>query len=188
MGREQTRSWKHILIHIICVIIICFVFQSCAQVPIRIGPDYNFRKADALMNRGQYAEALSEIRQIMTDGPKFLGDKALYRLGLIFTHDESNSRDIYHAREYFRSILTEYPESSLRENAKLWINIIDTRENDEKEIVRLKSGNNILKDNVEKREKEIILLNNRIAELENQIENLKQIDLGIEQKKRNGGL
>lgn len=196
MGRERAGYRQHIFIYIACAIAFYVLFQSCGRVPVRIMrvmEGYNFKKADALMDEGKYAAALAENRRILAEGPASLGDQAIYRIGLIYTHNENNSTNIYIARDYFNEILQKYPESPLRSRAKLWINIINRIDHDQKEIVKLKEANNnldeannVLDNRIEKKEKEIILLKNKVSELENQIESLKKIDIGIEQKKSKG--
>jgi tetratricopeptide (TPR) repeat protein len=214
MGRERTWNRKHLFIYIACAVITFSLFSSCTRIPVRVMEEFNFRKADALMSDGQYAAALAENKKVLASGPAVLKDQALYRIAMIYVHNADNLRDVYNAREYFTEILNKYPDSSLRDRAKLWIQLIDKIEKSQREIadlneekaalnadnaildennknlgddnINFRTENDNLKVKVEEREKEINLLNDKIIELESKIENLKQIDLGLEQKKSKG--
>jgi FtsZ-binding cell division protein ZapB len=221
MGEERARKRKHLFINIACSLVFYFIFSSCTSLSIRVMEEFNFSSADALMDNGQYAAALAENKKVLADGPVSLRDQALYRIALIYTHNENSLRDLLIARAYFSEIIKNYPDSILRGRSKLWIQLIDKIERSQEEIANLstdianfkkkndslrnendllknendflknendllKNENDLLKNDVEKKEKRINLLESKIFELEKQIENLKEIDLGLEQKKSKG--
>ena len=101
MGRERAGIRKRLFIYIACAVTIYSAFSSCTRIPLRLMEEFNFRKADALMNDGQYAAALSENKRLLADGPATLNDQALYRIALIYTHNDDNLHDVSLAKQYF---------------------------------------------------------------------------------------
>ena len=214
MGGKRAWKRKHLLIYIACSVVICSVLPSCNRLSLSVMEDINFSSADALMNNGQYAAALAENKRLLADGPVSLKDRALYRIALIYTHNEDSLKDLLIARAYFSEVIKNYPDSTLKGRSKLWIQLIDKIESSQKEITKLrtdiadlkgendslnnendslreekdglKGENDLFKNDIDQKEKRINLLEKKTAELEQQIENLKQIDLGLEQKKSKG--
>ena len=207
MGGKRAWKRKHLLIYIACSVVICSVLPSCNRLSLSVMEDINFSSADALMDNGQYAAALAENKRLLADGPDSLKDRALYRIALIYTHNEDSLKDLLIARAYFSEVIKNYPDSTLKGRSKLWIQLIDKIESSQKEITKLrtdiadlkgendslreekdglKGENDLFKNDIDQKEKRINLLEKKTAELEQQIENLKQIDLGLEQKKSKG--
>ena len=78
---------------------------------------------------------------------------------------------------YFKKLVKEYPESVFKTKANTWIWLLNQNIN--------------YAENIDKRDKRIAFLEKRlrtekkqIIDLQNQIKRLKEIDLGIEKKKR----
>jgi outer membrane protein assembly factor BamD (BamD/ComL family) len=78
---------------------------------------------------------------------------------------------------FFKKLIREYPESVFKNQAKIWISILNQAAENEKEMDKKKNRIDLLENalNVEKKQ---------IKRLKNQMKRLKEIDLGIEEKKR----
>ncbi len=120
-------------------------------------------KARTLMFKGDYEASLKYNKEVLRQFPRTLGDQALFQMGLNYAHPENPNPDNQKSIECFQSIIEEFPKSSIRDEAGIWILFL------QKTIENKKRFDNL------QRQKE---------NLKDQIEKLKRIDLGIEDKKR----
>ena len=84
-------------------------------------------------------------------------------MGLNYAHAENPNPDNQKSIECFKIIIEEFPKSSIRDEAGIWILFLQKTIENKKRFDNLQHQNENLKD---------------------QIEKLKKIDLGIEDKKR----
>ncbi|HIH97415.1 MAG TPA: hypothetical protein HA346_00115 [Thermoplasmata archaeon] len=143
------------------------------------------------MAKGDYEASLMENEKVASLFPRTLGDRALYQMGLVYTHPENPSADYYKSLECFQTIIKEYPESITTGEAAIWIALFEKVVNNDKEIDELNKKINFLENAVQKKTESIRNLKSRIEvlwaqkkKLESQIGRLKEIDIGIEEKKR----
>jgi hypothetical protein len=98
-------------------------------------------------------------------------------MGLIYANPEYTYVNYEISIHYFKKLIKEYPESVFKNKAKIWIWLlnqnIDYAENIDKRNKRIAFL-----------EKKLITEKKQIINLQNQIKRLKEIDLGIEEKKR----
>ncbi len=120
-------------------------------------------KARTLMFKGDYEASLKYNREVLRQFPRTLGDQALFQMGLNYAHTENPNPDNQKSIECFQSIIEKFPKSSIRDEAVIWILFL------RKTIENKKRFDNL------QRQKE---------NLKDQNEKLKNIDLGIEDKKR----
>jgi len=120
-------------------------------------------KARILMSKGDYEAALKYNREVLRQFPRTLGDQALFQMGLNYAHPENPNPDNQKSIEYFQRIIEEFPKSSIRYEAVTWTLFLQKTIENKKRF-----------DNLQRQEEN----------LKNQIEKLKKIDLGIEDKKR----
>jgi len=132
-------------------------------------------------------------------------DEVLYQRGLIYVHPRNAQRDYKQAEESFLKLIDEHPTSPLREEAKAWIAIIKEIEKRERQIRNVQSEVSTLQDRIEEKDQQLVTVQGRfkekgqelvtaqeelqklqaeLTELRGQIEKLKEIDLGIDTKKR----
>jgi len=109
--------------------------------------------------------------------PEKYGDHALYAMGLIYAYPEYPDANYETSLTFFKKLIREYPESGFKNQAKIWISILNQTTENEKEMDKNKKQIDLL-ENALKSEKK------QIKNLQNQIKGLKEIDLGIEEKKR----
>lgn len=165
----------------------------------------NIAEARTLMLKGDYEASLKYNKEVLRQFPRTLGDQALFQMGLNYAYPEKPDIDNQKAIEYFQNIIEKFPKSSIREEAGIWILLLQKSIENNNRYINLQNQNEDLKNQIEKLKnidlqieklKKIDLqktiennnrLNNLNREKENlkdQIEKLKNIDLGIEDKKR----
>ncbi len=134
-------------------------------------------RAKALMLIGYFDSSLKNNEEVLRLYPQTLGDQALFQMGLNHAHPKNPNQDYQKAVKCFQSIINEYPESNIRDEAELWAMFLQ-------EIV-VKNEKIVSKNKeVTNKDEEINNLQHQIENLKYQIESLKDIDLGIEEKKR----
>ncbi len=121
--------------------------------------------------RGDYDGSLRENQRALTlSGKDSPADEALFNLGLIYANYEYQKRDNKKSLEFFRKLVKTYPQSPLAVQAKSWIGILMENE---------RLNNELESSNSEKKR-----LNSEIEKLSKTIEKTKQIDIEIEEKKK----
>ena len=207
MGTKRIWKGKYIFLYLTCITITAFGLQGCTyfaikqqdkrqdeqglattKVPMDEGdneepslkdikevlslfPEFakkwqgkqDIAKARTLMFKGDYEASLKHNKEVLRQFPRTLGDQALFQMGLNYAHPEKPNPDYQKAIECFQSIIEGFSKSSIRDEAGIWILFL------QKAIENNKRFDNL------KRQKE---------DLKDQIEKLKKIDLGIEDKKR----
>jgi len=113
-----------------------------------------------LLSQGKYEEAIKVIHKVLTASPRHpLEDDALFQLGLIYAHPGNPKRDYGKSLVYFRKLMKDYPQSLWAESAKAWTGMLQENEK----------------------------LNQTVEKLNQTIEKSKQVDIEIEEKKREKG-
>jgi outer membrane protein assembly factor BamD (BamD/ComL family) len=107
--------------------------------------------------QGNYGNALKEHEKVIPlAGDKPPADESLFYMGLIYAHPANPAKDFGKSIFYCRKLIKDYPKSSFVEQAKAIMGIL--QENDK--------------------------LNRLVERLNTIIEESKQVDIGIEQRKR----
>ena len=152
-------------------------------------------KARTLMFKGDYEASLKYNKEVLRQFPRTLGDQALFQMGLNYAYPEKPDLDNQKAIECFQNIIEEFPKSSIRDEAGIWILFLQKTIENNNRFDNLQNQKEDLKNQIEKLKKidlqKTIENNNRFdnlqrqkEDLKDQIEKLKKIDLGIEDKKR----
>jgi len=119
-----------------------------------------FLLSQKLLAEGKYEGALKENQRILSlSGQNPPGDEALFNIGLIHAHPGNTKKDYGKSLTFFRRLIKEYPQSSWVEQAKTWAGVLQENEK----------------------------LSRSIEELSRVIEKSKQVDIEIEEKKREKG-
>lgn len=143
--------------------IACMIFISlagCATLKEmeakRETPEY-FITAQKLLDQGDYEGALRENEKVLSLYDNIPpGDEALFNMGLIYAHYGYPKRDYKKSLDLFKRLVKMFPQSPLAGQAKLWIGILQENER----------------------------LNREIEELKKTIKKSKQVDIEIEEKKK----
>jgi hypothetical protein len=188
MGRKYAWQRKHFFLCIACSISLLLVGTGCA-------PYYNLYN-DEPFSMSQYSEAnqlllqakssfasgdfltsLKKNQEMLNRFPQKYGEHALYMMGLIYANPEYTYANYEISVHFFKQLVKEYPESVFIVKAKIWIRLLNQNIQYAEKIDKENKRIDLLENELKTKKKEII-------NLQNQLKRLKEIDLGIEEKKR----
>ena len=109
--------------------------------------------------------------------PQTYGEHALYMMGLIYANPGYTYVNYDISIHFFEKLVKEYPESVFKNRAEIWISLLNQNMDYAKTIDEKNKKISFLENKLRIEKKEII-------NLQNQIKRLKEIDLGIEERKR----
>ena len=113
-----------------------------------------------LFAQGKYEEASRELQKLLSLSPRYpWEDEVLFKIGLVYAHPGNSKKDYGKSIIYFKRLAKDYPQSLWSEVAKTWTGMIQ----------------------------EIEKLNQAVDRLNQTIEKTKQVDIEIEEKKREKG-
>ncbi|HSQ85084.1 MAG TPA: hypothetical protein VLM43_10190 [Desulfobacterales bacterium] len=121
--------------------------------------------------------SLKKNQEMLNRFPQTYGEHALYMMGMIYANPEYTYVNYDISIHFFQKLVKEYPESVFKNRAEIWISLLNQNTDYAKTIDEKNKRISFLENRLEKEKKEII-------NLQNQIKRLKEIDLGIEERKR----
>ncbi len=178
MGRERTRTREFIYFYIVILMFLtsssCTVLTEKPKVegrevrnedsqrkgePMKILSE-NLLRARKLLEQRDFDGSLKENQKILSlSGQNPPGDEALFNMGLIYAHFGNPKKEYGRATGFFRKLTKDYPHSPLVAQARIWIGLLQENEK----------------------------LTQTIQKLNQVIEESKQVDIEIEEKKREKG-
>ncbi len=173
------------------VIACCFAISLIANCSQAMLPHVKYRSEFELIEKyyrqGQYQKSLEQCAAFISayrESPLY--DRALFYAALNNLHLNPPEKSHDTAIQYFNKLLSECPESSLRDASAAWVSVLTAsdrsiallkKELDEKQVQITKAS--AAKDH------EIVKLKAEIEKLKKEIELLKKVDLQYQQSKRN---
>ena len=136
MGGERSRKRQYVLFYPACFLTV-LLLSGCAHVPVNLLADYQFSKANALMEEGDFEASLKENDEVFKRYPEVFGAQAFFNKGLIHAHPLNPERDYGKAAASFQMVLETFPKSPLKERAAIWAATVQGITDREKEIDRL---------------------------------------------------
>jgi tetratricopeptide (TPR) repeat protein len=140
MGRERIRGWKHLYFSIACLTFLSL--SSCAALKhtsLRNEAQEHLLLGQTLLSQRNYDGALAEFQKVLSlPSDKPFKDEALLYIGLVYAHIGNPQRDLEKSVEFFKRLIKYYPKSSLVEQAKIWVGILEENEKLNQVIQRLK--------------------------------------------------
>jgi TolA-binding protein len=132
-------------------------------------PTTPFEQSTKLFSQGQYEAAYNENQKILQDGGG-APDLALFNMGMISAHSGNPKKNYLRALSSFRTLVKDYPQSSMAEPAKTWIQVLEEYQKmaDEKRSMA--------------KEKESLVQEK--DKLKYTIEKSRQVDVEIEKRRR----
>jgi tetratricopeptide (TPR) repeat protein len=86
-------------------------------------------RSQKFLAQGNFESAMSENKKILSSSdPRFPKDEALFNLGLIYAHFGNPQQDLEKSIEFFKTLIKNNPKSSLVEQAKVWVEILQENE------------------------------------------------------------
>jgi tetratricopeptide (TPR) repeat protein len=151
----------------------------------RIETQESLRRSQQYLTQKDYEAALKENERILSlslNRPP--SDEALFNLGTIYAHYENPRRNYEKSLFFFRTLVKNYPKSLLLDQAKTWAELLEEnrRFNNELENIRQTVEKSERENQRLKRENQRV--NSVIEGLKKMITKSKQVDIEVEQKKR----
>ena len=159
MGRKQSTMWKYF--YICFTLIVVFTFGSGCAVLREMGPggvaQRHLDEAERRLAKKDYEGALTESQTALaqTSNPH-LRQKALFQMAIVYSHQGSHHKDYKKAVSTFRTLSESKPQSPFALYAQIWLS--------------LREANTTLTDQ-----------NRKLKQI---LEKIKQVDIEIEQKRR----
>jgi len=141
-----------------------------------------------LLAEGDYARALAESEKVLAlAGRSIPAAEALFNIGLILAHPANPARDDAKAVLTLQRLSRDYPASAQADQAKIIAGLILENQGLNRTVERLNSHIERLNSQAERSSSQMERLNSRMDKLQSIIDELKQVDIGVEQKKREKG-
>ncbi len=203
MGPKQDRHRKHVHFCLAGCLTATLMLLGCIYYPERWISEEHLALSRYYLEKGDFQRALKESNASYRLFPQSLGDEALYVRGLVWAHPANPEQNYGKAKEAFSTLLRKYPQSPIKSQAEAWILVIRELQNSQSILKKAENENDRLKNELKKnragsrhlqqqysqkiaaREQQIKDLEQRIGLLKRNLDQLKQIDLKIEDKKRN---
>lgn len=199
MGKKQTGGGQYVLF---CIAGLMMLLWGCSVPLNQWQTEEHLARSRYLLARGEFDASLAESRKALQLYPRSLGDQALFQIGLIYAHPANPAHDYRKAAANFEQMIEAYPGSRLKLEAKTWIRLLGeiiTADRQLQEQIRnlealaqrlreeresAKKLQEQYRTEVEARESKIKSLTKKIAELQASIDQLKEVDIKIEEKRR----
>lgn len=163
MGKKQTLKQEFTSV---CMVgLILFTCFSCAildekqkttQIRNEKAQEHLLRARDLLEQR-DYEGSIRENQKVLSlAGQNSPGDEALFNLALIYAHSGNPKKDYRKSINFFKKLTKDYPQSPFSIQARIWTGVLMENEK----------------------------LSQTIQKLNQVIEESKQVDIEIEEKKR----
>ena len=188
MGRKFSQQRKHFFLYIACWISFLLAGTGCVPYYNLYNDDpFSFQQnseanqllleAKLSFSSGDFLTSLKKNQEMLNRFPQKYGSHALYMMGMIYANPENTYVNYEISIHFFKKLVKEYPESVFKDKAKIWIWLLNQNMDYAEKVDKKNKRIDLLENELETEKKEII-------NLQNQIKRLKEIDLGIEEKKR----
>jgi len=188
MGRKYSRQRKHFFLYIACWISLLLAGTGCVpyynlynedpfSFPQNSDANQLLLQAKLSFSNGDFLTSFKKNQEMLNRFPQKYGEHALYMMGLIYANPEYTYVNYEISIHYFKKLIKEYPESVFKNKAKTWIWLLNQNMDYAEKIDKRTKRIAFLEKKLKAEKKQII-------NLQNQIKRLKEIDLGIEKKKR----
>ncbi|NTV55688.1 MAG: hypothetical protein HGA74_00190 [Deltaproteobacteria bacterium] len=91
--------------------------------------------------------------RVLESFPKTLGDEALFQMGLFYSLPKNPTADYEKSRVFFERLVTQYPDSSRKQEAEAWLLALTSIIDNEKESLELQKKVKLLEQTSESRGK-----------------------------------
>lgn len=133
-------------------------------------------RARSLFNEGNYDAALKENQKLLAER-KAAPDMALFNIGLIHAYSLNPKRDYPTALGYFKTVATQYPQSPMCEQSKVWVQVLQEHQKIVEERQKLVEEKRVLT-----REREALAQERE--KVKQSVEKSRQLDIEIDKRRR----
>jgi tetratricopeptide (TPR) repeat protein len=198
MGRERIGPRKHVCFYFAVLMLLA----SCTGLNNWMELRNSMRQGQALLAQGDYDGSVEEYQRALRFADQHSpADLALFNLGLIYIDPQNPKKDDQKAAASFAEIVSTYPQSPQAPQAKIWLAVLNERENSKAEIQKSKQAIDEARQEIEQfkqllelsrqeleRSRQEVEKSKQFVERSKQaIEKSNQVDIQIEQKKRERG-
>ena len=206
MGEKQAGNGQHLFFFLTGFVSILIAISGCVEKDrgylakkriesvLETEGERSLDFARNLLAEGLYEESLARSESVLKLYPRSLGDQALLNMGLVHADPAYANADIKKSIEYFQRLIKEYPESILKVEAEIWILVLKDRILKKHQISELKDKLEALKQDDKAKTEQFKNMQLRLRELQgqvrglkSQIDQLKNVDIRIEEKRRKNG-
>lgn len=193
MGTKRCRKGQHVFLYLACLILIQTGFSGCAHclkkkmffLPGNRSEELYLEQTRDFIRKKKYKAALLEIKNF----PSELEDQALFQKGVVYASAANPQKDFNKSIICFQCLIDNFPESKVYNEAVILAALLQdhvAQEKEKAELIGSNSGkkNISLKTLLKEKNQQIATLQREIESLKEQLKKLKEIDLGIEEKKR----
>jgi tetratricopeptide (TPR) repeat protein len=202
MGRKSGRAGKHLCV---CLALLIVFVSGCSllrdwreQRQIRD----SMLQGHSLFVYGDYDGASAKYREALAlAGDHAPADAAVYNIGLIYAHPSNPKRDYRKAIESFSKVISDYAQSPWAEQARVWVGLLqqveiskqeaeltrEAMEESKQAIERSREDAEKFRLAAEKSKQEVDRTRQEMEKSRQALEKANQIDIEIEQKKRERG-
>ena len=173
MDSERARKRKRLFLCFACSITMSLAIHGCVHLLMNPEGERHLATARSLMSKGEFEASLRESREILRRYPKAYGDRALCQMGLVYLHPQNPNSDYQMSIEYFQRLAREFPGSSLRSEAEIWISLLQTISEKEKEIDALNRIRNLEEKELTEKKEDMKELQGQVEKLQNQAKALQ---------------
>ncbi len=182
MGKKRTGKGKYLFIYLACFLTVgswmcgCYTFpKKQINFPEKYQGEQQLIRAKNSLARRDFSGASKKAEDILSRFAKTHSSEALFLLGLIYAHPDNPQSNLKKSSRYFKKLMAKngFSESIIKDEVIVLTACL--KKMIEKEDNKTMSA---------KQRVQIGDLNRQIKQLKNQIKKLKEIDLGIEEKKR----
>jgi tetratricopeptide (TPR) repeat protein len=161
-GKEQSTTGGHFCLFFACIVTSILV-GGCSQ---RFLAGADFKEAHLYFSQGNYNASLSKYQQIIEKYPLAEGDRALFEMGMIYSHFRNVQKDYRKSLECFQKLIKDYPGSGYRQESDLMIYLINKEITKDNMIVAQHARIGTLEQEVKSQRDENIELQKKVEALE----------------------
>jgi len=167
-GKSRRELWKHLRLCFAWIVITPILIFGCSYFDEGLQARSIFQEANDFFNQGNYVASLSKYEQIIEKHPS-AADRGLFEMGIIYAHPRNERKDYHKALECFQKLVREYPDSEFRQNSQMMIFQINNVINKDKIIAAQQTQIETSRQEINRKENELIALQEKIETLEQKI-------------------
>ena len=149
MGGKRNRTRKYLYYGLACIV--ALAGTGCGARLKTLPPDQKtaarpcvrLQDARAQIDRGDFDGAAREYQDALAR-PGTERSELLFELGLLFAHNNNPKKDYRKSLSYFTRLVREYPRSALVEEAKIWIDVLDSMEKSKRVDMQIEKMKKVL--------------------------------------------
>ena len=162
MAKKQSRMGEHLFF--ICIILTPILLCGCSHYNAKS----TFEEANNFFSQGNYTASLNKYEQIIEKYPT-TGDRVLFEMGIIYAYPGNEQKDYQKSLECFQKLIKDYPGSGYRKDSELMIFNINNVIVKDKTIAMQQTQIEALRQEIQGRGNEIIILQNEVVALEQEV-------------------